>query len=134
MRTTAHLRDRQVLAAQIEILRAQAARDRDRPAVAAGFARGALDALVWVTEGGPGPLTGALATVPVAPETIMAEQAVADDLVDGRPSPRRDYARGVEHALMWAWFATATPPLPPPDAATVDVAGLGSAHHSGLST
>lgn len=115
VKTSARLRDRQVLAAQIEALRAHAGR-RGGPhevteEATADFQRGALDALSWVTRGGPAPLTGALAVLPMTLESIVGELAAAEDLLYGRPCRHRDYARGVEHALMWAQFATAAPPL-----------------------
>ncbi|MBN9099382.1 MAG: hypothetical protein J0I49_14900 [Pseudonocardia sp.] len=113
MSSSARLRDRQVLDAQIEALRVHVDRARDREDVTADFARGALKALGWVTAAGPGPLTGALAVAPVALERIVAELAAAEDIIYGRSSRQRDYARGVEHALMWAQFATAAPPLSP---------------------
>lgn len=118
VRSTARLRERPVLAAQIAALRTHLS---DRGAAKNGsaqFARGALDALVWVTDGGPGPLTGAWAVVPVAWKLIVAELAAAEDIIYGRPSDHRDYARGMEHALMWAQRATAAPPLPPLPATT----------------
>lgn len=123
MRSAARLRDRRLLDAQIAALHSQV---DTAEAVAAGgrnggsseFARGALDALEWLTCSGPAPLTGALAGRPVALEMIVAELATAEDLLYGRPSPRRDYARGVQHALMWAQFATAAPPTPQPSAQT----------------
>ena len=38
--------------------------------------------------------------------------AAAEAAIYGRPPTQRDYARGVEHALMWAQYATAAPPVP----------------------
>ncbi len=77
------------------------------------FVRGARDALRWLVGGGPGPLTGALETPMVFP-AIVRELAAAEAVIYGPPSAQRDYASGVEHALMWAQFATACPPTPPP--------------------
>lgn len=108
MSSAARLRDRQVLDAQIAELRAQL--DATADGVSSEFARGALEALGWLTRSGPAPLTGALGVLPVALEMIVAELATAEVLVHGRPSRRRDYARGVQHALMWAQYATATSP------------------------
>ncbi|MEN3267562.1 MAG: hypothetical protein V7646_4456, partial [Pseudonocardia sp.] len=41
---------------------------------------------------------------------VVAELAVAEALIYGRPSGCRDYAMGLEHALMWAELATETTP------------------------
>ena len=106
----ARLRDRSVLVAQITALRAEMERGGRRREVSAEVRCGALDALDWVTHGGPGPLTGALAAVPVALALVVAELAAAEDIIFGQPSRQRDYAYGVEQALMWAQFASATPP------------------------
>lgn len=65
----------------------------------------------WMIEGGDGPLTGALLPCPVPDRALVRELAAAEDLIYGRPTCRRDYARGVEHALMWAQLATAAPPV-----------------------
>lgn len=117
MGRTARIRDRSVLDGQITALRLQvdAMPAADGPAhTTSDFQLGALDALIWITGGGPAPLTGALAAAPISLELIVAELAAAQDVLYGRPSRRRDYARGVEHGLMWAQHATETPPLPPP--------------------
>jgi hypothetical protein len=114
VRGTARLRDRQVIAAQIAVLSVHVARRRDREDVSTDFQRGALDALLWITDGGPGPLTGALAVLPVPLEMIVGELAAAEDIIYGRPSRHRDHACGVEHALMWAQYASPTPPVPQP--------------------
>jgi hypothetical protein len=114
VRGAARLRDRQVLAAQIAALSVDVARSRDREDVSTDFQRGALDALLWITDGGPAPLTGVLAVLPVPLETIVGELAAAEDIIYGRPSRHRNHALGVEHALMWAQFANATPPVPQP--------------------
>jgi hypothetical protein len=106
MTTLARLREREALAAQMAALRALGDFDqRD-------FHRGALDALRWLTEGGPGPLTGTVGGLPVTVHGVVRELAAAEELIYGRPSNSRDYACGLEHALMWAQFATAAPPLP----------------------
>jgi hypothetical protein len=104
MTSLARLRERGVLAAQMAALRAQGESERRE------FHRGALDALRWLTEGGPGPLTGALGDRPVPAPAVVRELAAAEELIYGRPSKCRDYACGLEHALMWAQFATAAPP------------------------
>jgi hypothetical protein len=108
----ARLRDRGVLERQIAALRAESGSGVARDDV--DFRRGALAALRWVMEGGAGPLTGSMSLLPVGLAAIVKELAAAEDLIYGRPSPHREFARGVEHALMWAQFATAAPPLPPP--------------------
>jgi hypothetical protein len=106
------LREQTVLAAQVAVLRRRVDAGPDGEGESTEFARGALDALVWLTRGGPAPLAGALALVPVEYELVVAEMATAEAIIHGRPSKCRDYARGVQHALMWARCATAAPPLP----------------------
>jgi CspA family cold shock protein len=78
------------------------------------FSRGAVAALRWLTVGGPGPLTGA-AAAPIDFGAIVHELAAAEAIIYGPPSTGRDYARGVEHALLWAEFATSAPPTPAED-------------------
>jgi hypothetical protein len=76
-------------------------------------------ALRWVLAGGPGPLTARSAPAgqygepgQPSPRELVAELAKADAIIYGRSSRPRDVqrARGVQHALMWARYATATPP------------------------
>jgi hypothetical protein len=100
------MRERPVLAAQMAALEAR--EDAGTPQ----FRRGALDALQWLCAGGPGPLTGVLTGIPVSSRAIVRELAGAEAIIYGRPSGSRDYACGLEHALMWAQFATAAPPAP----------------------
>lgn len=107
MRSPARLRDRRVLEAQLAAL---------GPGETWDFRCGAVHALRWLTAGGPGPLTGVLEGPPVAVQAIVAELAAAEDLIYSASRTRgsstcQDYARGVEHALMWAQFATAAPPV-----------------------
>jgi hypothetical protein len=90
-----------------EILDAQLARCRQ---VDNSFAQGSVAGLRWLTEGGPGPLTGALATS-INFRSIVHELAVAEAFIYGPPSPGREYARGLEHALLWAKNATSGPPV-----------------------
>ena len=73
------------------------------------FSRGAAAALCWLTACGPGPLTGATAA-PIGFGAIVHELAAAEAIIYGSPAPGREYARGVEHALLWAEFATSAPP------------------------
>jgi hypothetical protein len=75
------------------------------------FTRGASAALHWLTAGGFGPLSGALATSITFP-AIVHELAAAEAIIYGPPSAGREYARGVEHALLWAESVTAGPPVP----------------------
>lgn len=103
----ARLREGGELSAQLHALGAESERTGSL------FVRGARDALRWLLGGGPGPLTGALET-PIAVPAIVHELAAAEAVIYGPPSAQRDYASGVEHALMWAQFATASPPTPPP--------------------
>lgn len=79
-----------------------------------GFHDGARDALRWLVERGPGPLTGTAGGAPVTAAAVVRELAAAQELMYGPPSPGRDYAAGLEHALMWACLAT---PAPPPTSA-----------------
>jgi hypothetical protein len=95
-----------VLAAQIAALRA-ASKGTDSE-----FLRGALDALHWLIEGGPGPLTADAAHKPVTVRAVVHQLAAAEAVIHGRRLNRRAYAQGVEHALMWAQYATAAPPVP----------------------
>jgi hypothetical protein len=104
----ARLRDREVLHEQIEALTRHLGQTR------ADFPRGARDALRWVLEGGPGPLTGCVEGLPVPVPAIVRELASAEAVIYGPRSHHREYCQGVEHALMWAQFATAAPPLPSP--------------------
>jgi hypothetical protein len=73
------------------------------------FSRGAAAALCWLTGCGPGPLTGA-AAAPIGFRAIVHELAAAEAIIYGSPATGREYARGVEHALLWAEFATSAPP------------------------
>ncbi len=106
------LRDREILDAQLVRCRQ----------IDNSFTQGAAAGLRWLTAGGPGPLTGTLATL-IDFRSVVHELAAAEDIIYGPPSPGRDYARGLEHALLWAENATAGPPVadaertnrPPPD-------------------
>jgi hypothetical protein len=95
------LREREILDAQLT----QCSR------VDTSFTRGAVAALHWLTEGGPGPLTGALPTS-ITFQEIVHELAAAEAIIYGPPSTGREYARGLEHALLWAERATSGPPIP----------------------
>ena len=75
-----------------------------------GFRAGARAALLWATRGGAGPLTGAMVTPPPPMRAIVAELSAAEAIIYGRPSTCRDFAVGVEHALLWVECATPTPP------------------------
>jgi hypothetical protein len=98
------LRDREILDAQLVRCRQ----------VDNSFTQGAAAGLRWLTAGGPGPLTGTLATS-IDFQSIVHELAAAEDIIYGTPSRGRDYARGLEHALLWAENATAGAPVPGPD-------------------
>jgi hypothetical protein len=93
---------------QREILDAQLARCRR---VDNSFAHGAVAALGWLIAGGPGPLTGAIAARHDF-GAIVHELAAAEAIIYGPPSIGREYALGVEHALLWAENATPAPPVP----------------------
>ena len=77
------------------------------------FTRGAVAALHWLTEGGVGPLSGALATS-ITLQAIVHELAAAEAIIYGPPSTGREYARGVEHALSWRRAPRPGRPSPPP--------------------
>ena len=53
-----------------------------------------------------------VAQQPVTVRAVVHELAAAEAVIYGRRQSRREYARGVEHALMWAQYATAAPPAP----------------------
>jgi hypothetical protein len=100
----AGLRDREVIAAQVVALRGDAAEP------AGEFECGALAALCWLLEGGPGPVTGEMGGRPGAPRAIVQELAATEAVIYGATTNRSDFARGVEHALMWAQFVTCSTP------------------------
>jgi hypothetical protein len=66
--------------------------------------------LRWLLAGGPGPVTGDGDRCSTEARTIVRELAAAEAVIYGPRSARVDYARGVEHALMWAQFATCCTP------------------------
>ena len=100
----AGLRDREVLAAQVSALRGDAA-------VPVGeFECGAVAALCWLLDGGPGPVTAEVTGRPSTARAIVRELAAAEALIYGTTTDRSDFARGVEHALMWAQFVTCSTP------------------------
>jgi len=112
----AELRDRQVILAQVAALRECVARS------AGEFENGALAALRWLLNGGPGPVTGETGRPPSMARTIVRELAAAEAVIYGTTTQRTDFARGVEHALMWAQFVTCSTPagnLGGPDSETV---------------
>ena len=78
------------------------------------FRRGARAALRWLLAGGPAPLTETVTGQPPPSTVVVRELAAAEELIYQWRSSRRDYGRGVQHALMWAQYATATPPSPTP--------------------
>jgi hypothetical protein len=84
------------------------------------FRRSARQALRWLLVGGPGPLIADaevdadvdVGAGPVPARAVVAELGRAENVIYTRSSRRLDVARarGVQHALMWAQYATATPP------------------------
>ena len=76
----------------------------------------ARQALRWLLVGGPGPLIADadvdVGAGPVPARAVVAELGRAENVIYTRSSRRLDVARarGVQHALMWAQYATATPP------------------------
>ena len=109
MSPAARLRDLVVLKEQIGELACDIAEHRGDPVV--DFQQGAMVALRWVTRGGPAPLTGCFDDAPISVQAIVRELAAAEAVICGRQSRHRTYCTGTEHALMWAQFATASPPL-----------------------
>jgi hypothetical protein len=101
------LRDREILDAQLVRCRQ----------IDNTFTQGAAAGLRWLTAGGPGPLTGTLATL-IDFKSVVHELAAAETIIYGPPSSGRDYARGLEHALLWAENATSGPPVPIIDSRT----------------
>ncbi len=110
--TAGRFRAREALERQILALQQ---RDSSTGCGPAEFDRGAGAALSWLLVGGIAPLTG-VDTAPSTPlaRAVVHELAAAEDLIYQWRSPRREFARGVQHALMWAQYATAAPPAPAP--------------------
>lgn len=104
MGSRARLREPEVLAAQVGALRGPDGRTRGL------FEWGALAALCWLLEGGPGPVSGEVDRRSTDARRIVRELAAAEALIYGPGPGCVDYARGVEHALMWAQFATCSAP------------------------
>ena len=100
----AELRDSAVIAMQVEALREAVERSPGE------FERGALAALCWLSDGGPGPVTGDVDGRRVVARAIVRELAAAEAVIYGTMTARTDFARGVEHALMWAQFVTCSTP------------------------
>ena len=92
------LRDREVLDAQLDQCRQ----------VDNSFTRGAAAGLHWLTAGGPGPLTGTLATS-IDFQSIVRELAVAEDIIFGSPSPGRDYGGTTRGAWNTPYCGRRTP-------------------------
>ena len=76
------------------------------------FRRSARQALRWLLVGGPGPLIADAGAGPVPARAVVAELGRAEKVIYTRSSRRLDVARarGLQHALIWAQYATATPP------------------------
>jgi hypothetical protein len=102
---SAKVREPRVLAEEMAALCAESKRS------GSSFSRGALDALQWLTEGGPGPLTRRVAQKPIMVCAAIREVAVAEGKIYGRDLVESRYAQGVLHALMWAQYTTALPPV-----------------------
>ncbi|GAA0938010.1 hypothetical protein [Pseudonocardia zijingensis] len=83
------------------------------------YHEGARDALRWLLTAGPGPLTGRRTDRPLTLRAVVAELAAAETQLYGPQAADRDYAAGLEHAVMWAVSATpATPSTALPRPAT----------------
>jgi hypothetical protein len=78
------------------------------------FSSGALAALRWLLAAGPAPLDRDDHRAIATPDGSRGELAAAEKLIYRLRSSRREYGRGVQHALTWAQYATATPPSPTP--------------------
>jgi hypothetical protein len=63
------------------------------------FDRGVHDALTWHLGGGPGPVSGAMAGLPVPAPAVMEELAAAEAVLT---KSRGGYAAGIVHALTSA--------------------------------
>lgn len=109
------LRDSTVIAAEASAVAAAAA-------AGSTFHEGARDALRWLLTGGPGPLTGRITGLPISLRAVVAELSTAESIAFGRPSCQRDYALGLEHALLWAELATPSRPAETPPTSS-------AAHH-----
>jgi hypothetical protein len=71
----------------------------------------ARQALRWLLVGGPGPLIADVGAGPVSARAVVAALGRAEEVIYAWSSRRLDVARarGVQHASMWAQYATATP-------------------------
>jgi hypothetical protein len=103
MTTLAVFRARTALAAELQALDARAESG-------SRFHEGARDALHWLLGGGPGPLTGSPTDPPLTMRAVVAELAAAETRLYGPSTADRDYAAGVEHAVMWAESVTPATP------------------------
>jgi hypothetical protein len=79
-------------------------------------AQAVIDALTWVLGHGPAaPLSGTTVAGQVTNIHTGREIALALDILYGphlvEQARRRPYAAGVEHALLWASYATPVPPI-----------------------
>jgi hypothetical protein len=66
------------------------------------FASGAGAAAGWVLRGGPGPITGHTAALPVTDPDLLSELAAADLVLAGSTGAAHAYAAGVGDGLRWA--------------------------------
>lgn len=110
----ARLREPHVLAAQAYALSSPARGTSE-------FDRGACDALHWLLRGGPGPMTGSPTDLPITGCAIVRELGAAEACIWGESPhyPAPQYARGAEHALMWAEYVTPAPPVSAGSASSV---------------
>jgi hypothetical protein len=81
-----------------------------REAPLAEFRRSARQALRWLLVGGLGPLIADVGAGPVSARAVVAALGRAEEVIYARSCVWTWPARGVQHALMWAQYATATPP------------------------
>jgi hypothetical protein len=74
------------------------------------FVRGAGVAAGWVLRGGPGPLTGHVAALPISDRDVASELAAADLVLVGSIGTAHAYAAGVGDGLRWAAGLAVEPP------------------------
>ena len=116
------LRSPQVLAAQLETC------DAEWRLTGRRFFLGAHDALRWLLGDGPAPIRQVGPCPRMGVCDIVAELAAAAAMIYGAEAEASGYARGVEHALMWARLVTPSPPVPIPRQATRSTQSPHAAH------
>lgn len=98
------IRDRATITAAREAALSNDFHDRN-------FIAGAVAAYDWLLGTQPAPLSG---TTEVSARTIAAEEELAETAITGQfgaPQVTREWAVGLQHALMWGRYAADTPPV-----------------------